>query len=233
VTRAARLALALVAALAGAPACMTLDTQTDADYEGPQVYSGVRKDGKILTDPFMALQIPWMVIALADSPFSFLADTALLPVTIPRDAAAEQKRAKELEVETERPSPVKPVADEAPAATAQRLFETCESLLKDHDPHLSDCYSIDARVDVASAAPQSGAQYKPALRAALARDRTEGVLVEWRNPTFTADGERVRIEATRATSAAGTRSPVTLVVGPCADGGWRILEETGPGLSRE
>jgi hypothetical protein len=106
-------------------------------------------------------------------------------------------------------------------------------LLHAQDPQLADCYSIGARIELGGAAAQSGADYKPALRAALARDASDGVLVEWRNPTFAPDGERVRISATRASSAVAARSPVTLVVGPCTDGGWRILEETGPGSSRE
>lgn len=230
-TRSARLALA--AALAAATGCMTLDTQMDAGYHGPQVYSGVRKDAAILVPNLQTMSLGWVAIALADFPFSFLADTVLLPVTLPRDAAAEQQQAEELEVATERPSLVKPVAGEAPEVTAQRLFDACASLLQDQDPHLADCYSIDARVELAGAEPQRGADYKPALRAALARDHSDGVLVEWRSPSFTVEGERVRIAATRATSAAAARKPVTFVVGPCADGGWRILEEVGPGMSRE
>jgi uncharacterized protein YceK len=225
--------LALAVALAGTPACMTLDTQMDKGYHGRQVYSGVRKDTALFLPAFQSLSLGWVLISLVDFPFSFLADTVLLPVTIPRDAASDRMRAEELEVASERPSPVKPVADEAPVATAQRLFDTCSKLLQDQDPHLADCYSIDARVELAGAEPLRGADYKPALRAALARDTSDGVLVEWRNPSFAVEGERVRIAATRATSAVAARVPVTLVVGPCADGGWRILEEIGPGMSRE
>jgi hypothetical protein len=78
----------------------------------------------------------------------------------------------------------------------------------------------------------SGAEYKPALRAAIASDVSQGHLVEWRTPTFSAEGGRVRIDATRASSTDPPRSPLTLVVGPCADGAWRIVSEESVGWGR-
>ncbi|MFI5317281.1 MAG: YceK/YidQ family lipoprotein [Myxococcota bacterium] len=232
-SRCARIAFALAAALLAASGCMTIDTQMDAGYDGPQVYSGVRKDAGIFLPAFQQLQMGWVVLTLVDFPFSFLADTALLPATIPRDDSAKRKQAEVQDVASERPSPVRVVAGEDAVATAQRLFNACAGLLHAQDPEVADCYSIGARIELGGAAPVRGSDYKPALRAALARDTSDGVLVEWRSPTFAAEGERVRISATRASSAVAVRSPVTLVVGPCEDGGWRILEETGPGSSRE
>jgi uncharacterized protein YceK len=212
---------------------MTIDTQTDPGYEGPQVYSGVRKDGRMLTDTFLAFQIPWIGFTLVDLPFSFLADTVLLPVTLPRDRERARKLADESQVATERPSAIPAVAGEAPTATAVRLFTQCARLLHDQDPHLADCYSIDAKVEITGSEPMRGADYKQSLREALARDRSDSEIVEWRDPSYAADGERVRISAKRASSSNANRLPVSLVVGPGSDGGWRILEEIGPGLTRQ
>jgi uncharacterized protein YceK len=229
VTRSVALLLALVAG----SGCMTIDTQTDEGYEGPRTYSGVRRDLTILPDAFLSFAIPWVGIALVDLPFSFLADTVILPVTIPREAERARKHEEEARVDVERPSVVTPAAGEAPVATAHRLYTECAKLLKEQDSHFADCYSIDATVEIIGSQPMRGADYKIELRKALKRDASDFVLIEWRDPEFSADGERVRIAVKRAISEDATRIPVALVVGPGADGGWRILEEIGPGFTRK
>jgi uncharacterized protein YceK len=212
---------------------MTIDTQTDEGYHGPRTYSGVRRDLSILPDAVLSFAIPWVGIALVDLPFSLVADTVILPVTIPAEAARKRQTAEEEQVATERPSLVTPEAGESLVSIANRLFNECARLLKEQSPRFADCYSIDAKVEIVGAEPMRGAEYKNSLRQALARDASDGVLVEWRAPTFAADGERVRVAATRASSEDAARVPVALVVGPCADGGWRIVEEVGPGFARK
>jgi uncharacterized protein YceK len=228
-----RFAFALLLALAAAPGCMTIDTQNDEDYEGPRTYSGVRKDLGILPDAFLSLSIPWVGIALVDLPFSFVADTVILPWTMPREAERSGKVAEETQVATERPPVIQPIAGDASVATANRLYTECAKRLHEQDWRVGDCYSIDAKVEITGADPMRGADYKKVLRDGLARDASDGVLVEWREPSFASDGERVRISAKRASSSSATRLPVMLIVGPCGDGGWRILEEISPGLTRE
>jgi uncharacterized protein YceK len=225
--------VALALALASSLGCMTIDTQLDEDYEGSRVYSGVRKDLSILPDAFLDLSIPWLGIALVDLPFSALADTVILPVTIPREAERSGKVAEESQVATERPPVIQPIPGDASVDTAHRLFTECAKRLHDQDPHFADCYSIDAKVEVVGADPVRGADYKQSLRGDLARDAHDGALVEWRDPTFASDGDKVRIAAKRASSTSPNRLPVVLVVGPCGDGGWRILEEISPGLTRQ
>lgn len=223
----------LALALTSGPGCMTLDTQNDEGYDGPRTYSGVRKDLTILPDAFLNLSFPWMGIALVDFPFSFVADTVILPITIPREAERASKLAEEARVDTERPSVVKPADGEAPVDTAHRLFTECAKLLHAQDPHLADCYSVDAKIEITGGEPMTGADYKPELRAGLARDASDGALVDWREPSFASEGERVRIGAKRASSTSPTRLPVMLLVGPCSDGAWRIVEEISPGLTRQ
>lgn len=223
----------LLLLLAAGSGCMTIDTQTDEGYEGSRVYSGVRKDLTILPDALLSFAIPWVGIALVDLPFSALADTVILPVTIPAEAKRSANLEEEAQVATERPSVVTPAEGESAAAVASRLFDECARLLKAQDPHLADCYSIEAKVEIAGSPAMRGADYKVALRESLRRDASDGVLVEWRNPSYAFDGTRVRVTAVSASTEQAARLPIALVVGPGDDGGWRILEEVGPGLARK
>src|SRR5262245_21668915 len=98
---------------------MAIDTQTNKGYHGPYVYSGTRYDAGLLGNGLVDLNMWTMMFALCDIPFSFLADTVMLPVTIPRDSARSEKHAEEAQIASERPGPVQPQAGEAPLATAQ------------------------------------------------------------------------------------------------------------------
>ncbi|HTO54626.1 MAG TPA: YceK/YidQ family lipoprotein [Myxococcota bacterium] len=223
-------AFALAAALC-ATGCMTIDTQYDAGYDGPAVYSGTRKDASIFSGALLDFSIPWIVISLVDFPFSAIADTVLLPVTIPRDKERSAKQVEENRVDAERASTIQPHPGEPPAGTAARLFTECAALLKQESPHFADCYSIDAKVEITGSDPLRGADYKPVLRQGLERWRSSGDTIEWRNPSYATDGDHVRISAQRAVSTSGTRLPVSLIVGPGPDGQWRILEEISPGVT--
>jgi len=81
--------------------------------------------------------------------------------------------------------------------------------------------------------PMRGSEYKPLLRDALSQDASAGEMIEWRDPDYSAEGERVRVSVKRARSDNPSRVPVALLVGPGPDGGWRILEEVGPGFDRK
>ena len=226
--RALRLAAAF--ALAGALGCMTVDSLRDPGYQGPAVYSGVRKDVALMSSAFSPGDLMYAIMFSAvDLPFSAIADTALLPVTIPKDQKREQDRAAETQTGAERPGPIEAVAGEEPLATAQRLFQTCAQLLHRQDPQLADCYSVDADVEINGGGSLRGGDYKLRVREGMARDAAAGHLVEWREPSFSADGARVRIDATRASSSEPSRSPLLLFVGPCSDGVWRIVAETSIG----
>jgi uncharacterized protein YceK len=229
----ASLRVALALALAAGSGCMTIDTQTNEGYEGPQVYSGTRRDLSIIPNALLNFSVGGLLIGVVDLPFSLLADTVILPVTIPKDAERTRKLEEEKRVDEERPSVVKPQAGEAPVATAHRLFTECARMLKEQDSHFSDCYSIDAKIEIVGSEPMRGADYKKLARESLSQEASEGEMIEWRDPEFSADGERVRISAKRARSDDPSRVPVSLIVGPGQDGGWRILEEVGPGFNRK
>jgi uncharacterized protein YceK len=222
-------AAAAVLALA-ASGCMTLDTQFDPGYDGPHVYSGVRKDLQMIGPGFLSLRLGWVMFWAFDLPFSFVADTLLLPVTIPRELARSDARAEELQVQTDRPAPVSAVAGESPTEAARRIFDVCRDRLRRQEDAFADCYAVGAKISLGGAGVQSGAQYKQLVREALERERETGVFVDWRDPSFSAEGERVRIRAMRRSTGEPRESPVELVVGPGSDGGWRIVEETSVGF---
>lgn len=208
---------------------MTVDTQLDKGYKGPRVYSGVRKDLGIMGPAFLKLQMGTVLISLFDFPFSFVADTLILPVTITRDLDRSRVAEEQARVDSERPALVHAKSGEAPADTARRLFDACHALLRRQSPQLSDCFSIDAVVTIAGGQPERGGAYKTSLREAILRNRDEAVFVDWRDPVFEPEGERVRIRATRRSSREPRETALEFVVGPGADGGWRILEEISVG----
>jgi hypothetical protein len=100
-------------------------------------------------------------------------------------------------------------------------------LLRRQDPQLADCYSVDVDHDRGREPPR-GAAYKITLPDAIERTATRH-LVDWREPVFEPDGERVRIRATRRSSQTADTTELVLVVAPGPDGGWRIVEESGVG----
>jgi len=224
-----RIFAAAAALLVAASGCMTVDTQLDKGYKGPRVYSGVRKDLRLMGPAFLRLNFGWVLITLFDFPFSLVADTLILPVTIPRDLDRSRVEEEHERVDTERPALVSPDAGEALADTAKRLFEACRTLLHKQSPDLADCYSIDAAIAITGAQPLRGAAYKLEVREAIDHNRDDGIFVDWRDPVFEPEGERVRVHATRRSSREPPETPIVLVLGAGSDGGWRIVEETSVG----
>jgi uncharacterized protein YceK len=208
---------------------MSIDTQVSKGYEGPYVYSGVRKDLEIMGPAFLHLSFAWVLITLVDLPFSLVADTVLLPVSISRDSERAKVIEERTQVRTDRPALVRAKPDEAPVDTAKRLFHECRDLLRVQSDAVTDCYSIDASITIVGGAASRGSEHKLAIREALAYHRDEAIFVDWRDPVFEPEGERVRIRATRRSTREPAESELVLVVAPGPDGGWRIVEETSVG----
>jgi uncharacterized protein YceK len=214
--------------------CMTLDTLNDRGYRGPYAYSGARADLRMISETFLNLAWPFTIFFLVDLPFSTVADTLLLPVMLPR----ERKRLAELEqrqrIDVEQPPLVEAEPGEQPEETAERLLSRCRELSRALEDELLDCYSIGARIALrlpaepnGAARRLSGAQYKLELRDALEKLRYAGDSIDWIEPEFEREGDAVRVLATRTTATSPATHSQRLLVGPCSDGGWRILEEDG------
>jgi uncharacterized protein YceK len=223
----------LILALACA-GCMTIDTLSNRGYRGPYAYSGARADLDLIGQTFLAFNLPFMLLFMLDLPFSAVADTFALPFTWPR----ERRRLAEIEqrqrVDVEQPPLVEPRAGESPESIAERLVERCRSAAKKLEEELLDCYSVGARIalrpaDGESGSPRrlTGSAYKLELRRSLEHLRYVGNAFDWTEPEYEREGHAVRVTVVRSTAGSATTHTQRWLVGPCADGGWRILEEEG------
>lgn len=235
-TRVGRLGVLLLLPLF-AGGCATLETRGDRSYEGARTYSGARTSVSRIGGGLINLNIPLAVIGLFDLPFSFLADTALLPLTIPEESARQREILQRMQTQRETSTGVHSEPDVSLLETARSLFETCISRLEGLESALADCYSIEARVVIVDPSSPAGsdpaefrgAEYKGRIRDTLRRARAAGSYLTYRDVTYELEAPNVRVRALRASSDWPTSRPVTFLVGPGADGEWRILEERGPG----
>ncbi len=212
----------------GPSACMTFDTRTNPGYDGPRVYSGVREDLSLMRNAFLSLDLPILVLFTLDLPLCLAADTALLPLTMAegRDRGPERHAALGSDVDV--PGPAQPLPGAPNQENARRLFETCAARFEALDSSAADCFAVDARVVSGDEREQSGARYKLELEHALAQLRESGGFASYRDPSFTLEGERVRIDVTLFASFLGRPTRASFVVAPGADGDWRIIEANVP-----
>ncbi|MEE9281949.1 MAG: YceK/YidQ family lipoprotein [Myxococcota bacterium] len=216
-------------------ACATFETRGDRSYEGARTYSGARTSLDRIGAGMLSLNPATILLGVLDLPFSFLADTALLPVTIPEESARQREIAERTQTQHEVATEIRSDPGVAPVETARRLFESCTTRLENLDAALANCYSIDARIVLVEAEDPggpavelSGGEYKERIREVLARTRTSGDFLTYRDASYEAEGPNVRVRAQRASSASPNPWPVTFLLGPGDDGEWRILEERGP-----
>ena len=219
---------ALVAVLAAimASACMTLSSRSNDTYEGPRTYSGTRLNAEQFGVSLITFQFGFVLISLVDFPFSFVADTLLLPVTIPEESARVAAIAKERRTDIELPAPVSGDAAAGPELNAKRLFDACVLRFQKLNPNVANCYAIGARV--VAGEEYTGQEYKIVLREAMELLRRSGGFATYQRPSYTVEGQRVRIDAMLAASFLTELTPVTFIVGAGADGDWRVVEATGP-----
>jgi uncharacterized protein YceK len=213
--------------------CMTLDTRTNPSYSGPPVYSGTRVAAGYAGQTFYALNIPYFAFFTLDTALSLVADTVLLPFTIPEQIRWSERRQTEARTDIEQPSVILPPNQEAPEDTARRLFRACEPLARTLNNTYLDCYSANAKIEIVDEGEVvrtlTGTEYKEEIRPVMDAARGGTKFVRYADPTFERDGENVRITATRLDSELDGRTPIELIVGAGPDGGWRILEERSIG----
>jgi len=218
----------------GATGCMTVDTRVGKAYKGPPTYSGTRTSLAGIASSFYRFDIQGLIFFGSDLPASFLADTLILPVTIPEQFSYSDQVAEAIQVERDVPSVISPPAGETTLKTGQRFWDKCVALTAEMRNRLPDCYAVDAKVVVPDGSGGTrelkGAEYKERLREILPELRNTTRSVTYIEPKFEVEGDRVKIQAKRADSSALERTTVSFVVGPGADGEWRILEQVGEGL---
>ncbi len=234
--RSLRTHFVIISLAALAAACATFETRGDRTYDGARIYSGTSTSLSRVGSGLINSNYPLVLIGFIDLPFSFVADTLLLPLTVVEETRRQKKVTSLEQVERETSTGVRSLRGESSVVTAGRLFARCAELLEELDPSLADCYSIDARIVVVDPSDPTGgeelrgASYKHELRAALRRARSSGHYFTYRETSYEpASGSQVRVRTLRARSAAAALDSITFLLGPGSDGEWRILEERGPG----
>jgi uncharacterized protein YceK len=225
------LAISLCTALASG--CMTFDTRTNPGYSGPPLYSGARTAAGNAGQAFTAFNLPFFAFFVIDIGLSTGADTLLLPLTAFEQAKWSEARERRQRIDVEQPSLVTPAAHEDPLRTARRLFKACENLARNLNPTYTDCYTVDATIEIkdedGDVRTLNGTQYKEEIRQVINARRGGTRFVRLLEPQFSVEGDRVRVRAVREDSGVQERVPIEFVFGAGSDGGWRILEEKSPG----
>ena len=222
------MALALAATILLGSGCMTLDTRFDRGYEGPRTYSGSRYSLNAIGQSFLGLNVAMALIFMVDLPFSFVADTLLLPITIGEEGRRKEGQVDRSQLAVEVAGPVQPVANASDEVNAERLFERCVGYFETHNTNVADCYAVDAQVR-SGGRQYTGAEYKRVVTTGLLRVKAAGGFFSYTHATYAAqENRRVEVSARRAASFARDHTPATFLVAPGPDGYWRIIQSDEP-----
>ncbi len=120
-----------------------------------------------------------------------------------------------------------------PSAKAKQLFERYVALERAFDAAQADLYADDAKIQNTRTYPTGqkrtvefpAPEYKKLLRAAMPLAKARGDTSTYSDVKYAQVGERVRITCTRFSELKKYSSPLSLLVGPGADGKWLIVEE--------
>lgn len=146
---------------------------------------------------------------------------ALILATIPAQPAHAGKPAKTQESPQE--------------AKARTLFEQFVRLTEAFDPTVADLYADTAKISNRRIFPDGTSRemampapsYKALLRRVMPVAKEQNDLDRYSEVRYTVEGDNVRIHATRYSVMKDYSAPHALLVGPDADGTWRVLEESG------
>lgn len=116
---------------------------------------------------------------------------------------------------------------------ARQLFEQYVALGHAYDPSLAELYADDAFIKNTRTYPTGevreltmpAAKYKALIRQAMPLAKARGDRNTFSDVSYAAEGARVRIRASRFSELKKYTSPITLLVGPSANGRWLIYEE--------
>ena len=116
---------------------------------------------------------------------------------------------------------------------ARQLFEQYVTLGHAYDSSVADLYADDAVIRNKRTYPTGQVReltmpaesYKALIRQAMPLAKTRGDRSTFSNVKYAAEGSRVRITASRFSELKQYTSPLSLLVGPAANGKWLIYEE--------
>jgi hypothetical protein len=118
---------------------------------------------------------------------------------------------------------------------ARAVFGEYVRLGEAFDPALVDLYAETAKISNRRVFPDGtsrelampAASYKPLLRRVMPVAKEQNDVSRYSDVRYAVEGDNVRITATRYSVMKDYSAPHALLVGPDADGTWRVLEESG------
>lgn len=116
---------------------------------------------------------------------------------------------------------------------AKTLFAQYVALEYAYDANIAELYADDALIKNKRIYPAGDVReitmpavnYKTLLRQAMPIAKVRGDRSTYSQVTYTLEGERVRIQASRFSELKSYTSPISLLVGPSKSGKWLIYEE--------
>jgi ketosteroid isomerase-like protein len=117
--------------------------------------------------------------------------------------------------------------------SAEELFSEYVNREKDFDGSLVDLYADDALIrntrryadGTTKILEIPAPEYKALIQKVLPLAQARGDYSTYTNVTYTPEGERIRIKATRYSELKKYESPLSLLVGKDASSEWKIYEE--------
>jgi hypothetical protein len=125
------------------------------------------------------------------------------------------------------------IAPQTKPRSARELLERYMAANEAFDASVADLYSDDAKIKATRIYPNGttraltmeASQWKAMIRELMPVAKARGDRDSFSKVTFTDEGGRVRIRATRHSGSKDYDSPWSMLVGPNADGNWVIFEE--------
>ena len=139
-------------------------------------------------------------------------------------------------VHAAKPADMSATPQESPQESkARAVFEEFVQLGEAFDLALVDLYADTAKISNRRVFPDGtsremdmpAASYKPLLRRVMPVAKEQNDVSRYSDVRYTVEGGNVRITATRYSVMKDYSAPHSLLVGPDADGTWRVLEESG------
>ena len=122
---------------------------------------------------------------------------------------------------------------QAPTDKARQLFEQYVARSHAFDASVAELYADDAVIQNKRVYPGGivreltipAPKFKALIVQVMPTAKARGDLNTYSEVTYAVEGSRVRIRATRFSHLKNYSSPVSILVGPSADGNWLIYEE--------
>jgi hypothetical protein len=123
--------------------------------------------------------------------------------------------------------------DATPEDEAKKLFARYTDSERTFDPAVMDLYSDSAVIQNKRIFPDGSTRvstmpapnYKELMRAVMPLAKERGDTNTYSEVKYVAEGQKIRITATRFSNLKKYSSPISLLVGPSPEGKWLIFEE--------